>query len=153
MKNYEIPITKWLYLISGLRKRGQGLRESGAFLLHKADKIRINKIIFYDQLDPEVSKTGIIRFNGSGYVKLWNLLKDLKMEVAADIHTHPDYNTNQSYADQRHPMVRLQGHVAMIAPNFALNRWLTPGDCSSYIYQGNFNWKKAHSYGISCSLP
>lgn len=148
MKQFEIPMVKWFYLISGLRKRGQGQRESGAFLLRKKGNIRICKIMFYDQLDPKVSMTGIIRFDGSGYVTLWEHLKNWKMEVAADIHTHPGTNTTQSYADQTHPMIRLKGHVAMIAPNFALDRWLMPGNCSSYVYQGSFNWNKAHNSPI-----
>lgn len=133
----------WLRLVRGLRKRGDGVRESGAFLLSKIGESRISKIVFYDELDPGVSDSGIIRFDGSGKVKLWNLLKEWKMEVEADIHTHPPgCSTEQSHSDRTHPMVKLKGHIAIIAPDFAQNSWLMPRMCSAYQYLGSFNWKK-----------
>ena len=149
MRKLKISFFQWFRLVSGLRKRGEGVRESGAFLLTKKDGDRICKIIFYDELDPEVSNTGIIRFDGSGYVKLWPLLKKWGMEVVADIHTHPGENTSQSHADETHPMIRLKGHIALIVPDFASNRWLKPNECSGYLYRGSFNWKKlTHDFPI-----
>ena len=142
MRTLKISYARWFFLISRLRKRGEGVRESGAFLLGKIGKDRVSKVVFYDELDPNVSTSGIIRFNGSGYVKLWPLLKKWGMEVVADIHTHPGNNTSQSHADQTHPMIRLKGHIALIAPSFARYRWLKPETCSGYLYQGSFKWKK-----------
>ncbi|MCB0496168.1 MAG: hypothetical protein KDC79_08530 [Cyclobacteriaceae bacterium] len=141
MRLLKISALKWYQLISGLRKRGGGVRESGAFLLSKIGSDRICKIIFYDELDPEVSASGIIRFNGSGYIKLWPLLRNWGMEVVADIHTHPDSNTNQSFADKSHPMIRLKGHIALIAPFYAMYRWINPNVCSAYLYEGSFQWR------------
>lgn len=142
MKPVKISIWLWYILISGLRTRGQNVRESGAFLIRQIGSPRVCKIIFYDELDPKVSSSGIIKFNGQGYAKLWPLLQKWKMEVVADIHTHPSSNTSQSYADQTHPMIRLEGHIALIAPNFAMSRWLSPSMCSAYLYKGSFKWEK-----------
>ncbi|MDN5215575.1 hypothetical protein QQ020_26090 [Fulvivirgaceae bacterium BMA12] len=142
MREFKVSRWTWFHLLSGLKKRGKGVRESGAFLLAKRGKSRVSKVVFYDELDKHVSDSGIIKFNGSGYVKFWPMLKDWGMEVIADIHTHPGENTDQSHADMTHPMIRIKGHLAVIAPNYAKNRWIKPNDCSSYLYLGSFKWKK-----------
>ena len=139
----KISIFKWFALISGLRKRGKGLRESGAFLVAHKGSDKISKIVFYDELDPNVSDTGIIVFNGLGHAKLEKILVDNSSEVLADIHTHPiGCSTNQSDSDKRHPMVRLKGHIAFIAPDFAMNRFLMPWKCSAFLYKGAFLWDR-----------
>ncbi|RYU94652.1 hypothetical protein [Emticicia agri] len=138
----RISFYKWLYLTIGLRKRGQGIRESGAFLIGKIGSTKISKIIFYDELDPNVFKSGIIEFDGLGHGKLAEMLKDFKGEVLADIHTHPiGFSTKQSDSDKAHPMVRLKGHVAFIAPDYALNKFLMPKGCSAYLYEGSYKWR------------
>jgi hypothetical protein len=60
----------------------------------------------------------------------------------ADIHTHPTRNTQQSDSDKKHPMIRTRGHIAMIAPNYAKNFFLSPKQCSIYEYLGHFDWRK-----------
>ena len=132
----------WLKLIRGLRKRGGNRRESGAFLLGRKDNDKVTKVIYYDELEPDVSSSGIIVFSQVGHIELFSLLKELDLEVKADIHTHPGQNTQQSASDQRHPMIRLKGHIAMIAPNFAQKKFLLPRECSAYLYQGSFSWKQ-----------
>lgn len=150
-----ISIYRWFCLTIGLRKRGQGLRESGAFLIAKTGSSKISTIVFYDELDSEVFKSGIIVLNGLGHAKLGEILTETKSEVIADIHTHPiGCSTRQSDSDQKHPMARLKGHIAFIAPDFALKRFLMPWDCSSYLYQGAFQWQtlKGTSFPLKLTL-
>ncbi|RFS15687.1 Mov34/MPN/PAD-1 family protein [Emticicia sp. C21] len=138
----KISFYRWLCLTIGLRRRGKGIRESGAFLIGKVGSTRISKIIFYDELDPNAFKSGIIELEGLGHGKLAEMLKNFRGEVLADIHTHPiGCSTRQSDSDRRHPMVRLKGHIAFIAPDFALNKFLMPKDCSAYLYEGSFKWR------------
>jgi hypothetical protein len=149
-----ISIIRWFFLIRGLRKRGSGIKESGAFLVAKSNSNKVSKIVYYDELDTNVSDTGIIVFNGLGHGKLAEVLEEYSGKVIADIHTHPGSNTNQSSSDQRHPMSRLKGHIAIIAPNYAENWFLSPKLCSVYMYLGSFKWKplKAKEYNIKLTL-
>lgn len=140
MYKFSISIIQWLSLIYGLRKRGKGIKESGAFLLVRPNTNKVCKIVFYDQFDKTVSDSGIIQFKGA--INFFEFLARENLEVIADIHTHPSRNTNQSDSDQTHPMIRLKGHIAIIAPNFANNYLLIPSECSIYEYLGNFKWQK-----------
>jgi hypothetical protein len=57
------------------------------------------------------------------------------------VHTHPGRGVGQSGIDQRNPMIPLQGHTALIVPNFAHTRWWTLDDVGIYEYLGNFKWR------------
>src|SRR5207249_5131589 len=48
---------------------------------------------------------------------------ELELGRLADAHTHPGADVGQSPIDQRHPMVPIVGHTAMIVPNFANMGW------------------------------
>lgn len=142
MKEQKISISYWLWfkLTFGLKKRGKSVRESGGFLLGKQGQPEAVKVVFYDQFDESVSDSGIIQFKGA--VELYEYLAKTGLRVLADIHTHPTFNTQQSESDRTHPMIKIKGHIAIIAPNFAKKPFLRPEDCSVYEYLGNFQWKK-----------
>jgi proteasome lid subunit RPN8/RPN11 len=150
MKKISIPIKLWLKLIYGLRKRGRGEIESGGFLLSNLNSCKVSKIVFYDQFDESVSDSGIIQFKGA--VKFYEFLAKEGLEVLADIHTHPTNNTNQSDSDRKHPMIKVKGHIAIIAPNFAKNLFTLPRECSIYEYLGGYNWKSIKQSNILIQL-
>ncbi|WBB56027.1 hypothetical protein [Verrucosispora sp. WMMD573] len=111
-------------LLAGLAERGQGHRESGAFLLtdrsHPENELPqpVTAIAFYDDLDPDCL-TGRIDFHAAGYTRLQDLCRRDGRRVVGDIHTHPAHRVQQSRVDAAHPMVARDGHVALIAPHFA----------------------------------
>jgi proteasome lid subunit RPN8/RPN11 len=109
-------------LVHQLALRGEGRRESGAFLLGRSGGGKTaNEVVdvaFYDDLDPD-SLTGGITFNGVGYSALGAICRQRQLRVIADIHTHPGRSVQQSDTDAQHPMTALPGHIAFIAPNFA----------------------------------
>lgn len=140
MRTISISIGLWFKLMKGLRRRGEGIRESGGFLLCNPGKNKVVKIVFYDQFDKSVSESGIIQFKGAA--TFFEYLAEEKLEVLADIHTHPTQNTRQSDSDMKHPMVRIKGHIAIIAPNYAKDLFISPKQCSVYEYMGNFDWEK-----------
>lgn len=140
MDEFSISVFLWFQLVAGLRKRGKGRSESGGYLLGKPGKSKVVKVVFYDQFDKTVSDSGIIQFKGAA--AFFEYLANQKLEVLADIHSHPTTNTQQSDSDKRHPMIRLKGHIAIIAPNYARNPFILPKDCSVYKYLGNFDWEK-----------
>jgi proteasome lid subunit RPN8/RPN11 len=63
------------------------------------------------------------------------------MNVVADVHTHPTIAI-QSDADRRHPMIAVQGHIALIVPYFA-NHIFMPCEMGIYEYKGSHKW---HNY-------
>jgi proteasome lid subunit RPN8/RPN11 len=140
MRQINIPVYIWIKLIWGLKKRGHGKRESGGLLLCKNGNDMVSRIVFYDQFDKTVSDSGIIEFKGA--MRLYKYLANENLEVLADIHTHPTLNTVQSVSDSTHPIIRIKGHIAIIAPNFAKNLFMSIKDCSVYEYLGEFEWRK-----------
>lgn len=137
-----VPILLWRRLLSDLRQRGGGRRESGAFLLRArgAGNSRITRFICYDDLDA-TSCPGAIAFHAEGYAALWAYCRDKAVEVIADVHTHPGPHVGQSETDQRHPMVPVVGHTAMIVPNFGDAAWWSLETVGVYEYLGHFTWR------------
>lgn len=131
----------WWRLWFGLRSRGEGRQESGAFLLGREDsggRRRIVDFVLYDDLDPQCLSTGIVRFDGRYFGELWATCRKRGLSVVADIHTHPG-RTLQSPSDQAHPMISVAGHIALIAPRFALGTPVRSG-LGVYRYQGHGRW-------------
>lgn len=132
----------WRRLLAGLRKRGQGRRESGAFLLGRhetGERRRIVDFLLYDDLDPLALATGIVRIDGRHFGKLWDLCEARNMTVVADVHTHPG-GAGQSTSDQAHPMIARAGHIAMIVPNFA-GAPVSREALGIYRYLGGRRWQ------------
>ncbi len=139
----EMPLLLWARLVRDLGRRGQGRRESGAFLLgsQSGTRAKIRQYVCYDDIDPNAYQGGAIMFHANGYAALWQRCKAAKLDLIADIHTHPGTNVSQSGIDQRHPMVPVVGHTAMIMPHFGrTSRWSLSG-VGVYEYLGNFKWR------------
>jgi hypothetical protein len=115
-----VPSELWEELIRELGKRGRGRRESGAFLLGQRDGDRrlVTDVVYLDDLDPNCL-TGGITFDGRYYGLLWDICVERRLEVRADVHTHPSEWVGQSALDRDNPMVARSGHVALILPDLA----------------------------------
>jgi hypothetical protein len=139
----EIPLLTWARLVFDLRKRGRGNRESGAFLLGLTDGtcLRVRDYVCYDDVDPHAYQGGAIVFHAVGHAALSQHCKTKKMDVLADIHTHPFGDVRQSIIDQRHPMLPLAGHTAMIMPHFGRTPWWSLSGVGIYEYLGNLRWR------------
>src|SRR5690349_4485121 len=106
-----IRLSVWKTLIKQLKYRGNnGKRETGAFLLGNRNTSEIISFICYNDLDPHAFDSGIIIFNGDGYIPLWEYCIKYHLKVLADVHTHPGEWTGQSDSDMRHPMIAQKGH-------------------------------------------
>lgn len=141
---HELSCSWWLWrqLLTGLRRRGRSVRESGAFLLGKEDnsgRRRIVDFLLYDDLDPHALDTGIIRLDGRHFGKLWDLCAARGLIVVADVHTHPG-GAGQSGSDRAHPIIACAGHIALIVPNFAASP-VSRRELGIYRYGGSGQWK------------
>lgn len=134
----------WREGLAELRRRGRGERESGAFLLGRRavvggrERRRVERLAYYDDLDPHCLETGIVVFDGAGYGPLWALCRETGFTVVADVHTHPGV-ARQSDADRRHPMIAKAGHVAVIVPEYA-QREPRGEQLGVYVYEGAHQW-------------
>lgn len=128
----KIAIGVWDSLIATLRNRGDGCRESAAFLLgyrHSGYRECVD-FIPHDDLDPHCLRWGAIHFDGVHYHKLWEICKARKCDVIADIHTHP-YREFISDIDRQNPAIGKIGHISLIVPYYAMRR-TDPGAIGIY---------------------
>ena len=151
----RIPILLWRRLLCELRKQSQGMRESGAFLLgeHGTRRDQVLSYVLYNELDPQVSDTGIIRFSSSGYPFLWRICRDRNQRTIADVHTHPASWVGQSDADRTHPMIPERGHISFIVPSFGRVRWWSLRRVGVHEYLGGTSWKTHRSRSRAALVP
>ena len=131
----------WKQLITTLNRRGRGVRETGAFMLGKKYTKVISSFICYDDLDSHAFDTGIVIFNGDGYIPLWQHCSEKGLRVLADVHTHPDQWTDQSASDQHHPMIAQAGHIALIIPFYATLKRQGLKGVGIHEFLGNRQWR------------
>ena len=138
----RLPALVWARALADLRRRGRGRGESGAFLLGATnDDTRIRRYLCYDDLDPHAYQSGAIAFHAAGYAALWRYCRERQFQVLGDVHTHPGADVRQSPIDQRHPMVPMQGHTAIIVPNYGRTPWWSLKNIGVYEYLGEFKWR------------
>lgn len=147
-KQLKIPLFTWAALVKELRRRGQGQRESGAFLLGHVGQVnkQVVRFVCYDDLDPNALKHGVIAFHAQGYSALWELCRRESLEVVADVHTHPTGDVRQSPIDANNPMLAVAGHIGLILPYYGVtSRWSLSG-VGIHVFLGGGKWK-------SCVAP
>ena len=136
----KIQLKIWKTLVKELNHRGHGTRETGAFLLGDKQQRIVTTFICYNDLDPGAFDSGIIIFNGNGFIPLWEYCTKYKVKVLADVHTHPEGWTGQSISDSRNPMVAQRGHIALILPNFATNKKQLLNGVGIHEFLGDGKW-------------
>jgi proteasome lid subunit RPN8/RPN11 len=134
------PRSLWQHLLDGLRARGEGVHEAGAFLLgtESNGKRRVRSVVFYDELDPRAYDSGVCVLHGDAFAKLWGLCREKGLSVVGDIHTHPG-SAHQSGADRTNPMIARPGHIALIVARFA-KAPVHMAALGLYQYLGGHRW-------------
>lgn len=145
----QMSRSQFAALTAELARRGDGRRESGAFLLSSTNverppghKRTVVGFAFYDDLDP-ASLTGGITFGAIGYSALSAVCRAQDLCVVADIHTHPGSWVQQSAIDSRHPMSAIPGHIAIIAPNYSQGS-IRLRDLGLHIFHGDKTWESRY---------
>lgn len=138
----ELICSKAIWMAGALelaRRTLDGRRESGAFLLGRHGRpSRIERFVFYDDIDPGALSTGIVVIDGRQLGKLWKLCRDMGLDVVADVHVHPG-DFRQSPSDKANPVIAEVNHLALILPDFASGTNL-PGRIGVYRYRGSRRW-------------
>lgn len=135
-------------MIGELARRGNGDRESGAFLLSpREDGGAVTQVAYLDDLDPG-SLVGSIHLHRPAYGRLWSLCDRESLRVVGDVHTHPGADVRQSSIDRDNPMVARAGHLAIILPNFARGR-IRPREIGVHEYLGELGWRSSLGRGAA----
>ena len=136
-----IPSVLWEGLLWELHRRTEERHESGAFLLgHPGEPgRRVVDAVFYDDLDPNAYRTGIVVMYASSFGGLWDRCRSSGLSVVADIHVHPRA-AFQSRADRKNPMIATTGHLALIVPNFARQPVMLE-KLGLFEYRGSHCWR------------
>ena len=131
----------WKQLVDELGQRGEGKRESGAFLLAApgSDVPFIERCVYFDDIDPNALR-GRIAIDGRAFSALWDICDHSGLVVVGDVHTHPGPSVRQSRIDAGNPMVARVGHVAFIFPHLA-RRPLRPDEVGVHLYRGDAGWR------------
>ena len=147
-----IPFVLWDGLLRELHRRTEEYHESGAFLLGQPgeQRRRVVDTVFYDDLDPDAYRTGIVVVHASSFGVLWDRCQSSGLSVVADIHVHPRAAL-QSRADRKNPMIATTGHLALIVPNFARPPVVLE-KLGFFEYRGSHRWRSLGGSKISSSL-
>lgn len=140
MKRLEFARGVWPSLMADVRRRGAGVRESGAFLLGRTtEEARVvERWVAYEDLDPAALNFEYVRLETAAFSRLWAHCEAVGLEVVGDMHTHP-LGPRQSPSDRANPMISIAGHVALIVPRFAQGD-VHPRDLSFNVYLANKRW-------------
>lgn len=141
MAEIYMPRHNWARLLNELWLRSEGFHESGAFLLGIRDHARrcVGEWILYDDYDPASLASGIVTLDGTNLGRLWAHCQKHRLEIVADIHTHP-FGARQSPSDRDNPIVAIPGHIALIVPRFARPP-VQLVDIKAYEYLGGKKWR------------
>jgi hypothetical protein len=148
----RFPRRLWRELVVELGRRGEGSRESGAFLLtpRGSDGRTITRVVYFDDLDPSCL-TGGVTLAGAAFPRLWDLCDQHQIRVAGDVHTHPGDWVAQSPTDHDNPMVARAGHLALIIPRLA-QQPVRARHVGVHEYLGDEGWSCAHGRAAARSL-
>jgi proteasome lid subunit RPN8/RPN11 len=141
----EMPRALYGELVADLIKSGRGVKESGAFLLGdlgepgKRSRV-VRSYVMYDVVAPQSNREhDYVAFTAEEMARAWEHCYRIGLQVVADVHTHP-LGPGQSGTDQAHPIVSLEGHVALIVPYFALRNPM-PLDLGVHVFLGAGQWR------------
>lgn len=138
----EMPHALYSRLMADLARSGQGKREAGAFLLGPggAGTRQVTSYLMYDVVAPKSSRRhAYVAFTAQEMARAWDHCYAQGYQVVADIHTHPR-GPAQSATDRAHPIVCVPGHVALIAPFYAM-RNPQPIDLGVHVFEGKGQWR------------
>ena len=144
-----IPSVMWAELLRELHRRTEDLHESGAFLLGHVDGHGrcVTDTVFYDDVDPDVYRTGVVVMYASSFGALWDRCRSSGLSVVADIHVHPRA-AFQSRDDRNNPMIATAGHLALIVPDFARPP-VVPEKLGFFEYRGSHRWRSLGGSKVS----
>ena len=102
--------------LQNLREAGKLRRECVMLWLGRRDGDQVRVVDAYRPL--QMAKTDLFHINGAGMAALHQELRRQRVMVAAQVHSHP-MEAFHSKADDEWAIVRHEGALSLVVPNFA----------------------------------
>lgn len=138
----EIPERLWSETIEGLRKRSKGREAACIWGGYRRPGVQEVKEVFF--LDDLVGVKGFARRHNVPRValdQLFEMLRDKKLSIIADLHTHPGAWVGLSPVDMSHPLEYRIGMIMAVIPYYAAMS-IGLGNIGVHEYHGSGRWRK-----------
>src|SRR5882672_4350009 len=107
--------------LTNLHETGSSRRECVMLWLGRREGVQVQIVDAYRPL--QTSKADMFHINGAGIAALHQELRRQRVMVAAQVHSHP-MEAYHSRADDEWAIVRHEGALSLVVPNFASNTTL-----------------------------
>lgn len=117
----HITRSLWNETTHGLAKRGSNLRESACIWAGTRDEKtwKVTEIVYLDDLHGTKSTRRYHSTSREALSQLFEILRSKKLQIIADVHTHPSIWVDMSLLDMENPIEHRIGLLAFIIPNLA----------------------------------
>ena len=138
----EIPGRLWTETIDGLRKRSKGREAACIWAGSRRSGVQEVKKVFF--LDDLVGVKGFARRHNvsrNAINQLFEMLRDKKLSIIADLHTHPGTWVGLSEVDMSHPLEYRIGIIMAVIPYYAAVP-IEIENIGVHEYCGNGRWRQ-----------
>ena len=145
-----VPRGLWLETWDGLRARGQGEREAACVWggTRSGHVERAEHVAFIDDHGPvNAHKLSHVAFPDTVYRCLEHL-RERRLVVVADVHTHPELWVGLSPADAANPIEFRVGLLAFVLPRFALGAPAL-NVTGVHEYVGDRRWRRIGEHEVA----
>lgn len=126
----------------GLRARGYGQREAACVWAGESSDLeeRVSEVIFLDDLPGVESFALQHRTTRKATAVLFEQLREKRLSIVADVHTHPEEWVDLSWVDKAHPIEYRPGLTALVLPGYATG---APSlkETGVHVYLGDGEWR------------
>lgn len=138
-----LTLELWNETINGLRMRGNGERETACVWAgHRGEsEHKVLEVVFLDDLAGVISRELNHRVTMSAIDILFKYLKDKKLSIVADLHTHPHDWVGLSWVDKEHPLEYRMGFLMIVLPNYACGD-VSLDNIGVHEYEGDAKWRE-----------
>lgn len=142
-KFISISSELWTRTWTRLRAHGDGQREAACIWAGDSSdhEERVTDVIFLDDL-PGVEAFALQhRTTRKATEALFTQLRDKKLSIIADVHTHPADWVELSWIDRAHPIEYRPGLTAIVLPHYATS---SPNleTIGVHVYLGDGQWRQ-----------
>ncbi len=138
-----VPLELWQRTWLGLRARGDGQREAACVWAGESSdrEERVSEVIFLDDLPGVESFALQHRTTRTATAVLFEQLREKRLSIVADLHTHPEEWVDLSWVDKAHPIEYRPGLTALVLPGYATGA-PSLDETGVHIYLGDGQWRR-----------
>lgn len=137
----HIPKVLWNLTWNGLKERSSGEVEALCIWAGKRDGngSRVQEVMFLDSINGVEAYPLFHRISREATAEIFKYLSSKKLQIIADVHTHPDEWVGLSKIDREHPLEYRVGFTSLVLPHFGDVEPSISG-LGMHRYLGNLKW-------------